>query len=199
MKMTITQASITIFEIYLKKLQKLFLIEEDYLKQKQLLQLISMCQTIIKNTSKYNDSKNIMTEDKISRWLGYIQGIMTVYGWISVEEERTNTRSLFHKAYKDLGILKPISITATLNDIIFNIKDFQDFNNKCIKKYNCNSYLDLTKKKQLKICFKIMKKEKPLIYKTLKKLNYTYKFNKDNQQKYSFIFTNLSLKKNIKY
>jgi len=194
--MTITQASRTIFKNYLEKLQELFSTEKDYLKQKRLLQLISMCQTVIKNTSQYDNSENIMTEDKLSRWLGYVQGVMTVYGWITVEEERENTRPLFHKAYEDLGLLKPVSITASLDDIQFHIVDMQDFNNRCIEKYNCVSYKDLSEKKQLKICFKIMKEHKPLVYKTLKKLNYIYQFNRgEDNPKYTFVFTDLSLKK----
>ena len=194
--MTITQASRTIFKNYLEKLQKLFSTEKDYLKQKRLLQLISMCQTVINHTSQYDNGENTMSEDKLSRWLGYVQGIMTVYGWITVEEERENTRPLFHKAYEDLGLLKPASITASLDDIHFHIVNMQDFNNRCIEKYNCVSYKDLSEKKLLKICFKIMKEHKPLVYKTLKKLNYNYKFNREGDNpKYTFVFTDLNLKK----
>lgn len=36
-------------------------------------------------------------EDKISRWIGFIQGVMSVKGYISVDEERDFSRPLFHE------------------------------------------------------------------------------------------------------
>lgn len=35
-------------------------------------------------------------EDKANRWLGFVQGILTVAGLLSVEDERNYTRPLFH-------------------------------------------------------------------------------------------------------
>ena len=90
--MTIIQASRTVFENYLKTLQELFSKEKNKHTQKRLLQLIAMSQTVLNHTSPYDNGVNKMTEDKISRWLGFVQGVMTVYGWITVEEERENTR-----------------------------------------------------------------------------------------------------------
>lgn len=33
--------------------------------------------------------------DKLARWTGFIQGVMSARGWISVQAERDRTRSLF--------------------------------------------------------------------------------------------------------
>jgi hypothetical protein len=40
--------------------------------------------------------KSEMSETKANRWLGYVQGCLTMYGLISVEEEREFTRSIFN-------------------------------------------------------------------------------------------------------
>jgi hypothetical protein len=52
-----------------------------------------------------------MFEDKQSRWLGFIQGIMTEYNLLDIEEERNFSRPLFHKAYEKMGLKEPISIS----------------------------------------------------------------------------------------
>jgi len=193
--MTITQASRQIFQNYLLILDRVFLEEKKTHTLERILQLKSMCQTVINHTSQYDNGKNKMTEDKISRWLGYVQGIMTVYGWITVEEERETTRPLFHQAYEDLGLDKPESITAKLDNIVFHIVDMQDFNNRCVKKYKVASYKELPKDKLLKIGFKIMVKDKPTVYKTLKKTNWTFEFNTTEQKnQYSFVFVNIRVK-----
>ena len=192
--MTITQASRQIFQNYLVILERVFLEEKKTHTLERILQLKSMCQTVINHTSQYDNGDNKMTEDKISRWLGYVQGIMTIYGWITVEEERENTRPLFHQAYEDLGLDKPASITAKLDDVVFHIVDMQDFNNRCVKKYSVSSYKELPKDKLLKIGFKIMAKSKPTVYKTLKKTNWTYEFKTDSPNQYSFIFVNTRVK-----
>lgn len=36
-----------------------------------------------------------MSETKKHRWLGYVQGVMTVFGMIDVQEERNYTREIF--------------------------------------------------------------------------------------------------------
>ena len=193
--MTITQATRQIFLHYSLILDKVFLEEKNTHTLERILQLKAMCQTVISNTSQYDKGYNKMTEDKISRWLGYVQGIMTIYGWITIAEERETTRSLFHQAYEDAGLSKPASITSNLDDIIFHIVDMQDFNNRCIKKYKVKSYKELSKDKLLKICFKIMKKSKPTVYKMLKKLNYNYSFKTNEPNIYSFIFSDIRVKK----
>lgn len=45
--------------------------------------------------------------DKISRWLGFIQGVLAVRNLLSVKDERDSSRSIFHRAYKAMGILPP--------------------------------------------------------------------------------------------
>lgn len=142
--MTIIQASRQIVEKYLVTLEELFITKKKKHTRARILQLISMTQTIIRNTSPYDTGDNLMTEDKVSRWVGFIQGIMTVYGWIDVESERNNTRPIFHQAYEDLELRKPKSITAELDDIIFHIVDMQEFNTMCVEKYDEVSYKSLS-------------------------------------------------------
>lgn len=36
-----------------------------------------------------------MSETKRHRWLGYVQGVMVMRGFITVDEERESTRSIF--------------------------------------------------------------------------------------------------------
>ena len=50
-----------------------------------------MCDTALSETE--------WTDDKISRWLGFIQGVMIMRGLLNVEEERDFSRPLFHQAY----------------------------------------------------------------------------------------------------
>ncbi len=45
--------------------------------------------------------------DKISRWLGFIQGCLAARQIIDVDEERDFTRPLFHRAYREEGIDVP--------------------------------------------------------------------------------------------
>lgn len=45
--------------------------------------------------------------DKISRWLGFVQGCLAMQGLIQVDEERDVSRPLFHAAYRETGILPP--------------------------------------------------------------------------------------------
>lgn len=49
-----------------------------------------------------------MPVDKISRWIGFVQGCLatSLHGF-SIEEERDRTRPLFHAAYKAMGIPIP--------------------------------------------------------------------------------------------
>lgn len=48
--------------------------------------------------------------DKTSRWLGFIQGCLTVRGVLSVQEEREFSRPLFHAAYRAQGDCPPPSV-----------------------------------------------------------------------------------------
>jgi hypothetical protein len=47
--------------------------------------------------------------DKTSRWIGFIQGVLTCKGALNVRHERDRTRPLFHAAYEAMGIIPPES------------------------------------------------------------------------------------------
>lgn len=44
-----------------------------------------------------------MPIDKMSRWVGFVQGVMVMNGVLDVDEERACTRPIFHKAYAALA------------------------------------------------------------------------------------------------
>lgn len=48
-------------------------------------------------------------DDKTSRWLGFVQGVMTVQGLLTVAAERDFSRPLFHAAYAEQGWQAPSS------------------------------------------------------------------------------------------
>lgn len=64
--------------------------------------LIRLCEEAI--------AKPELPFDKASRWLGFVQGVMTAKGLITVEEEREFSRPLFHRVYEAEGILAPAPI-----------------------------------------------------------------------------------------
>lgn len=45
--------------------------------------------------------------DKLSRWLGFVQGCLAMRGLIDVDSERNLSRPLFHSAYDSSGIGRP--------------------------------------------------------------------------------------------
>lgn len=51
-----------------------------------------------------------MPTDKISRWIGFIQGVLATKGLLSVAAERDRTRPLFHEAYRVMGLEPPESM-----------------------------------------------------------------------------------------
>ncbi len=51
------------------------------------------------------------TDDKLSRWLGFCQGVMWVNGVLSIEEERNFSRNLFHAAYEEMELKIPDTIS----------------------------------------------------------------------------------------
>jgi hypothetical protein len=116
--MTIIQASKLIVSDYEKILISSFSNSSNSKHKDNLIHLISMCQTI-SNSSSDTSSKFYMTEDKVSRWLGFIQGIMTTLNLFSVDSERNKTRDLFHQSYIDSNIPIPPSIDAILFDSSF--------------------------------------------------------------------------------
>ncbi len=49
--------------------------------------------------------------DKLYRWLGFVQGVLTMKELITVDEEREFSRPLFHEAYRQSGIEIPKTIS----------------------------------------------------------------------------------------
>lgn len=41
--------------------------------------------------------------DKISRWIGFVQGVLATRGYLNVGTERNNTRPIFQKAYAEMA------------------------------------------------------------------------------------------------
>ncbi len=54
--------------------------------------------------------KNQWPDDKTSRWLGFVQGVLAARGLLDVSVERNITRAWFHQAYKTKGLTPPASI-----------------------------------------------------------------------------------------
>jgi len=57
------------------------------------------------------DKAYIWPEDKLNRWIGFIQGVLFTEDLISIEEERNFSRPLFHEHYRRIGIKIPKSIS----------------------------------------------------------------------------------------
>jgi hypothetical protein len=56
------------------------------------------------------ESKTVETSPKnLSRWIGFVQGVLAAMGRLDVSEERDRTRPIFHTAYHRLGIEPPAS------------------------------------------------------------------------------------------
>lgn len=51
-----------------------------------------------------------LPEDKINRWIGFVQGVMAARGVLDVDFERTRTRSIFHDYYRSIGREPPATI-----------------------------------------------------------------------------------------
>jgi len=100
-KMTIYKANSIISKRYISILENKINYNYKYEKSSP-IHLIKMCNKIIEVSEKWPD-------DKSSRWLGYIQGVMTVNGFINVDDEREYSRNIFHKVYYDNGIELPKS------------------------------------------------------------------------------------------
>lgn len=96
-KYTVRDATIELTKRYKTILEPIVDIDShlDKISNKNLLW---MCERII------NDD---MPDDKLSRWIGFIQGVMAVKGYISVDEERYFSRPLFHEEYENNDIVIP--------------------------------------------------------------------------------------------
>lgn len=96
--MTVRQATFQMFERYYKLLEK----KKDFgsgskLPETSYSHLRGMCSLAMTNI-------DIWSIDKLSRWLGYVQGILIFMGDLRINEERDFSRPLFHAAYKSEGI-----------------------------------------------------------------------------------------------
>lgn len=50
-----------------------------------------------------------MPLDKLNRWIGFVQGVLAVRGYLDVDAERERTRPLFHAAYRENWMRPPES------------------------------------------------------------------------------------------
>ncbi|AXH72424.1 MAG: hypothetical protein [Caudoviricetes sp.] len=96
---SVRDATLEVCRRYIEILTPLQDIEKDSLESTSNSHLISMCETIISNDS--------LSEDKISRWLGFIQGVIVMKGYTTVNTERDFSRPMFHRVYKENGISIP--------------------------------------------------------------------------------------------
>lgn len=65
----------------------------------------NLCLTIMDETVE-------MYDDKSSRWIGFIQGILIGFECTSIETERKFSRELFHAAYVEMGLPIPETLTV---------------------------------------------------------------------------------------
>lgn len=94
--MTIGDVSSILAERYLEILNSVKTIDTS-LNRCSNENLVFMCEEIIKKE---------MVDDKISRWLGFIQGCMAMKGYIDVDDERKFSRPLFQCVYKNQGTIQ---------------------------------------------------------------------------------------------
>ena len=99
--MTIQEATADMFRRYNQ------LMQTDSLNEKKLPSEINLRCTLM---GIHAISHSELPVDKLSRWLGFVQGCLYSHGLIDLSEERKISRELFHQAYKDQGIEPPESI-----------------------------------------------------------------------------------------
>ena len=98
----VARASVTLFDRYLAILSVApdFGIVPDGCTRDH---LAWMCETARAQAPGWPD-------DKTSRWLGFVQGVLTVQGLLTVAGEREFSRPLFHAAYAEHGRPVPPSV-----------------------------------------------------------------------------------------
>lgn len=74
--------------------------EECYPERLQLENLIWLCNRSI-------EAGESLPIDKLSRWLGFVQGCLLMRGLLDTDEERDASRPLFHQGYEEDGIAIP--------------------------------------------------------------------------------------------
>jgi len=79
----------------------------EMLKTKQYekdgIRILKMLETLEENINSWSD-------DKVSRWIGYIQYFMIDNNFTTIDKERDFSRPLFRKAYKKLGFYIPKTV-----------------------------------------------------------------------------------------
>jgi hypothetical protein len=103
--MSVRSATIILFSRYLGLLegQSASCDEHAVPEGTSMAHLAWMCRTCIDSSSDWPD-------DKLSRWLGFVQGVMSGRGLLRVAAEREASRPLFHAAYEAAGVAKPGSV-----------------------------------------------------------------------------------------
>jgi hypothetical protein len=56
---------------------------------------------------KLNSEMDNWPTDKISRWIGFVQGVLAAQRFLDVAVERDRTRPFFHEAYAAMGLGTP--------------------------------------------------------------------------------------------
>lgn len=95
--LTIKDATIILAKRYKEMLEPVKGID-DNLNKNSNSNLYWMCTQIIEDE---------LPDDKISRWIGFIQGVMSVKGYIDVDIERDLSRPMFHSVYNNSNIAIP--------------------------------------------------------------------------------------------
>jgi len=75
-----------------------------------------MCKEILNNI-------RTMQPDKISRWIGFIQGVMAANGLLDVDEERNRTRPLFEAAYLSARSAPRTVAQASIEELIDGLNE----------------------------------------------------------------------------
>jgi hypothetical protein len=64
---------------------------------------------LLQMVNKALDEVDRWPVDKLSRWIGFLQGVLYEAGALDIREERGRTRPYFHAAYRAMGIDVPES------------------------------------------------------------------------------------------
>jgi hypothetical protein len=112
---TVRSATKTLFERYLRLIREGAPIDESSLPDEASSDHLTwMCVQSLENLYKW-------PEDKLSRWLGYVQGVLAVRYIIDIQEERDLSRPLFHSAYNNASAPVPPTLNkkATKRVVVF--------------------------------------------------------------------------------
>lgn len=97
---TVREATEVLFRRYLALTEKALESGKSFPAPDDLADLANlcwMCRTALAEMDAY-------PIDKLSRWLGFVQGVLVMHGLVHVDEERDFSRPLFHAAYAAEGM-----------------------------------------------------------------------------------------------